>query len=380
MSAPRWTWVLASSTGSALADLTTVASGCQIRYQRNAPVEAQFSLSHHDEAAVSLLEYLSTGNIPTLRCYRQPPSSPASPADLAFNGYLAPFQESLEEAATITAVFRSPFARLLGESSARGRFTSEFVNYATQDAGQIAKSLIDTTNSVDGPSGLTTAGGTFQTTKNRNRSYQYANVGEEIVNLTQIRDGFDFYETFVEGDTTLAIFNVAASLGSDKSSWAKFQYGTDTLANVRAVNRSTEPPVNRVRVLGGNGLTSVKELSASIAQSGVWYMQANATDVIDQPVLDDMASALLRPKPVRTVEFTPEYGLESCPRPFDDFWLGDHVSFFGRRGAFFENITVRVNGFSIVIDDNGYEAAEIQDPTTPEGEASLRATMTVEAT
>jgi hypothetical protein len=64
------------------------------------------------------------------------------------------------------------------------------------------------------------------------------------------------------------------------------------------------------------------------------------------------------------VSFTPEPDL--APSPWDDYWLGDTVSFFGRRGAFYEDATMRVDKITVVIDDDGNEAVEVERPGSPE--------------
>jgi hypothetical protein len=115
---------------------------------------------------------------------------------------------------------------------------------------------------------------------------------------------------------------------------------------------------------------------ASIARFGKWPQYVTLTDVIEQTTLDDRAQALIRPNATRTVTFSPEPTL--APLPWDDYFLGDTVRFFARRSALAENVAVRVNAFTVVIDEDGNEAFEIPDPTTPEEEASIRASLSVE--
>lgn len=365
--AGSWSWLLCDSAGAFLAELVT-ASGRQISYQRNTYAEAQFTISHEDDAAAAFFTAVSNGGLPTLQCYRD--------GVLRFNGHFAPCQEELEDTALLTATFRGPFWKLYGDGSGTGRFTSGLVSFTSQDAGAIAKSLIDTAN-TDAFTGLATTG-SIATTVTRTRSYQDANVGAAIVALSNVLNGFDFQERYVSSGTTMALFDVFASQGSDMPT-ARFEYGQDTLRNVRNVQRTIAPPVNAVKMLGGNGLTSLKTDSASIAQFGKWYQQASASDVTEQATLDDAAQELIRTAPVKTLSFTPDYGLDNCPRAFDDFWLGDTVRFYGRRGAFTESLAVRVNAITLVIDENGNEVAEIPDPLTPDEEAAIRASLKVEA-
>ncbi len=107
--------------------------------------------------------------------------------------------------------------------------------------------------------------------------------------------------------------------------------------------------------------------------------QDSQTDVQSQPLLTQKANGLLRPNPIKTISFTPDLGLDNCPKPYDDFWLGDTVHFYGRRGAFSEDHAVRVNAITVVVDENGLETAEVPDPTTPYQDATLRASLSTEA-
>jgi hypothetical protein len=346
-----WTWLLCDASGSAVAELTT-ATARSLTFRRNTYSEATLVLSHDDEAAQLLLNALQNTGIPTLRCYRRGTNDTIGV--LRFNGYLAGLSETLEDASALTAVFRGPFGRLIGDGPDRGRFTAGSVSFTATDAGQIAKQLIDTTH-LDGFTGLATTG-SIQPSKTRDRLYQYANIGEAIVNLTEVLDGFDFEEVYTEGGTTLALFNVYARQGQDRPA-ARFEYGPETLGNVRSVQRTTQPPINVATVLGANGLTGLVYDLASRIKYGTWWTQQSAVDVVEQQTLNDKAQALLRPNPVKTIQFVPD--LDLSPLPWEDWWLGDTIRFYARRGAFTEDLTVRVNSFTLIIDDNGLEQTEI---------------------
>jgi hypothetical protein len=345
---PAWSFLLADQSGNPVAELATGA-GRSLTFTRNAYPEATVTLSHDDDAASKFFDALSTG-IPTLRAYRD--------GVLRFHGELAPFTETLEEAATITLLFRGPFARLIGYGQSRGLFTAASRIFTATDAGQIAKTLIDEATG----SGVATTG-TIEASKTRTRTYQYANVGEAVTNLTRVLDGFDFEVTPIEyASGKIGQLNVYASQGSDRSTTVLFQHGPGTLANVREVTRQTEPPINGSRVLGTNGRSAFKFDLASIAKYGYWIVQETQSDVAEQATLDDKAQALLRPDPVKVVAFTPDPAL--APLPWDDYWLGDTVSFYGRRGAFTEDVTARINKITVAIDDEGNEAAQVEQPGT----------------
>lgn len=218
--------------------------------------------------------------------------------------------------------------------------------------------------------GLSVDAGDVVATVTREQTYEYANIGEAIISLTQMLDGFDFEEVFVENGEVLAEFHVYARMGSEVD--ARFEYGPATLANCRGVSRATSQPANGVRVIGATGLVSVLGATNNYGQ---WFYQLSATNIEEQESLDNKAYGVLRPDPIRTLSFTPEYGLDNCPKPWDDFWIGDTVQFYGRRDSFEEDTSLRVNAITVVVDDNGNETAEIPDPLTPGEEAALRATL-----
>lgn len=374
----QWTFVLTDAGGNALAELST-ASGRTVAYKRNAYTEVNLTIGHYDDAASLLLTALANTGVPKLRGYRRGPNDdPSQPAPLRFRGYLAGMSEQADESALLTATFRSPFGVLIGDGDKAGRFVQSAVSYAATDAGTIAKSLIDIAN-TDSPTGLVTNASLIAATKLRDRSYPVGqNIGTAVTDLTAVLDGFDFYESFADGaGATDAYFNVVASLGETNST-ARFEYGSGTLSNVASLTRTTMPPQNCIFVTGGNGLTSTYEDSASVAKYGRWWGRADFSTIVEQATLDDKARGLCRPNPIKTVTVTPDLGLDSCPKPFDDFNLGDTVTFYANRDALSENTQLRINGFTIPISDDGYESLETPDASSPEEDAVVRASLIAE--
>lgn len=375
-----WAFQLTDANGNALAELDT-ASGRTVAYKRNSYAEVNLTLSHEDDAAALLLNALANTGIPKLKGYRRGAyDSPGSAATLRFRGPLAAISEQSDENSILTATFRSPFSVLVGDGDKTGRFVQDVDGryYSAIDAGAIAKDLIDAAN-TDSPTGLATDASLIVATKLRDRSYPAAqNIGSAVTDLTSVLDGFDFWETWVDGaGTTDAYFNVAQSLGSTVST-AKFEYGPGTLSNVASVARTTTPPTNCVFITGGNGLTSTYHDAASVAKYGCWWTHVDFSTIVDQSVLDDKARAFCRTTPIKTVTLTPELFLDNCPKPFDDWDLGDTVTFYAKRGAFTENTQLRVNGFSIPIDEDGYESLSVDDATDPASDAVLKASLIAE--
>ena len=380
MDAAQWSFILTDAAGNNLAELST-ALGRSITFKRNTYTEVQLTLAHEDDSAALLLNALASTGVPKLKGYRRSQDTPAGqPSDLRFRGPLMGLQESSDESSTLTATFRSPFAVLVGDGSNTGRFVpDEFgLAYTATDAGAIAQALIDEAN-TDSPTGLTTNPSLIQATKLRDREYPMGqNVGSAVTDLSAVLDGFDFFESFVDGPgSTDAYFNVVATLGETRSD-VRFEYGAGTLGNVFQVQRTTTPPQNSIFVMGGNGLSEFYSDPASVAKYGKWWALATFSTIIDQGTLADKARGLCRPYPVKTVSITPDLGLDSCPRPFDDWNLGDTVSFYAARASLQENTQIRINSFTIPIDDSGFESLQVQDGTTPEEDNVTRASLVAE--
>lgn len=174
-----------------------------------------------------------------------------------------------------------------------------------------------------------------------------------------------------------AFLNIVQAQGQVNPN-VRFEYGPQTLSNVQSMSRTTTNPLNTLFVTGGNGLTSTYSDTTSVTKYGKWWGHYDFPDVVDQATLDAKARGLCRPNPVKTITLVPELGLDSCPKPFDDWNLGDTVPFFAARGALSENTQLRINGFTLPIDENGYETVSVDDPTQPEEDAVTVAQLTAE--
>lgn len=360
---PEWSWVLADRIGNPLCDLTS-AHGKSLTFKRNYYSEASCSISHTDEAASVLLEYLDE-SIPTLLAYRKGEDDASS--IIRFRGHLAPFTETLDEnGGVMNLTFRSPLGRWFGDGPGRGHYFSADTIFTGYEQGELALTFVD----LQGPYvGLARGTNTVAPLAIlRTRYYSYANYGEALLNLSQMSDGFDFEEvpTDVLGPlepsgtfsiSPMAYLNVMASQGGDLSSTVKFEYGSETLNNVRSVERHTSAPLNAVQTLGVNGLLRGSADNDSESQYGVYKLLAEFPDISDTNDLARHADALKRSRPVKTITFAPDSRL--APKPWDDYWLGDTVSFYGRQDSFVEDVQARVNSITVAIDEGGIETFEI---------------------
>lgn len=375
MASAEWTWDLHDGAGNRLGEFTT-ATGKQVAFKRNWYSEATCTISVDDAMATTLNTALASG-WPRLRLYRR--AVGAATAALVFYGWLAPIVASAEVGSTLQIVARSPFARHLGMAcfgdslnlsvatrAAQSRF---LLSHGTSPLPPAAMGLnvgTDTTSAITSSSILTPSG---------------TDIGQRIVDYTkQLGADFDFNERFnataVSAD--LAFFDTTDSLGSDKPN-AKFEYGETTLANLRAAQVITSPPINYVIVFGANGLGSRQQNAGSQTTYGIWGIPGGAVtlpQITDQVTLDARANALLRPNPVKTFQMTPD---ATAPKPWDDFFIGDTVHVYANRGGLqLASVGARVNAFTVVIDDEGLEQSSIPDPVSPEEEAFIHAGLTVE--
>ncbi len=200
----------------------------------------------------------------------------------------------------------------------KNRFTAAEVVFDTIDQGQIAWSLIDTTQ-AESSFGITQ--GSIPATKNRDRTYFNQNVYEGVVNLSNVLSGFDFEITDEK------VFNVASIIGEDKRDEIQFIYGV----NIReaTIEDNFLNPVNRAIVLGQptDNTNLIREESNDTAAQAEFKLRENVLsemDVSDTGTLQDKGLAILRKRSaeLRKVEFIPA---GSTRDTINAFGVGDIV-------------------------------------------------------
>jgi hypothetical protein len=365
----EWTWLLCDGRGGALAELTT-ARGKSATFTRNSYAEASCVIGAEDDAALLIADTLKTG-WPRLRLYRRPANS--STAAVVFNGHFAPMTAQAAEGSTLQIVARSPYARVVGSGSGAGRFRTVPLNPSPNQLTLLVAVVLGGSSNIQLAMGLTAD------TKVRTISVQPGqNLGEIITNLSNMDTGFDFTERFVDDPAVnlMSYFDTYARLGSDRPE-VRFEYGSNTLSNLRDVTITTAPPINQAFLLGANGISTFKTDADSQVTYGPWPLTKTFSSISTQELLDDRAISLLRPEPIQTVDMTPD---GHAPRPWDDFYLGDTVYVYVNRGALQINTAARVNSFTVVVDDNGIEAAQTPHPMMPDEQAAISANLEVEVT
>ncbi len=146
------------------------------------------------------------------------------------------------------------------------RYTPSVLRFNQVDAGSIAWQLIDYTQGLtNGRLGINQ--GTIESTVLRDREYQYKNIGDAIIDLTEVIDGFDFDLTPVlnaERDIISINFNVYAEKGQIRSNVPPLNLGGNVLS-FSAMNREeiTNTVVYKGAGTGQDFITATQENTTS---------------------------------------------------------------------------------------------------------------------
>jgi hypothetical protein len=239
------------------------------------------------------------------------------------------------------------------------RYTSN--TYTSTDAGQIAWGLINTTQGLTGGNlGITQ--GTIEATQNRDRAYLDEKIGEKIIQLTEVINGFDFLITPSIKNNTLGVFNVFAKIGTTLTSF-RLEYGEGLKNNIQSWSRkrTLSDMFNSVIVegegLGDARLTSTETDTALITAIGLLEGRIQEKSVNQQTTLDTRADEFIR---VRKTE-QPLYDI-TVNNAYDDFGkydVGDIVPVRIKYGYIDMNTTMRIYGIDVRISDAGEEVIKL---------------------
>lgn len=221
------------------------------------------------------------------------------------------------------------------------RYTAQFLRYEGVDAGQIAWDLIDTTQGL-GTFGITE--GTVQATQNRDRSYENDNIGEIIINLANVINGFDFEIN------TSRVFNVFTHIGVDRTNLV-LEYGRN-IQSIRITEDFTNP-VNQAIVLGSSGdfqapIRVEQDDAASQAIYGLRQGLLTEMDTSEQTTLEEKGDSLNRKK--STPLFKTSMVLVPSSNPtIAQFALGDTLTLKVDNGIYNILGTYRVYEWKITV-------------------------------
>jgi hypothetical protein len=200
--------------------------------------------------------------------------------------------------------------------------------------------------------------GTNKDVMQRIISYQRGqSIGQAITQLSEIEAGFDFWVDPLTRVLDITNWNEVP----DKTEDIVFGYNWGN-RNIERLGRQFDPSVmaNRVTALGkfGGGLAEDIE---SQEKYQLFEEMPQLSDVVDPNVLLGYAGGevLLRNKPRVLYSFQPfpYSGNKKVPQPFDDYDIGDKISFTAIKSPRIDirGQAVRIYGMNIDITDEGNE-------------------------
>ena len=314
-------------------------------YALNRAVEAQLTYSAQDEATGRTRDALRNG-IPQLKVYRD--------GDLDLTGHWHPMrlQGSADEQSTMDLVFRDAYGELAY------RYLRADIQFVAEDVGQMIVALIGTTNAL---SDTTLRVDSVETTIARDQTFEAGkNHSEAGIQLTELDGGPDFecipLDPQERDDGVTGALRIVRSLGQERST-AKFEFGPETLANLKGYESTVQRPVNRVLGIG-SGEPPLRSEPNDAASEALYRSQmkfvANS-DLTTQQVLADKTAAELRPSPSWITQITPDPAM--APMFGTDFQMGDTVPVNIRDGEIELSLMARVVRVEIGLGDSN----EIQD-------------------
>jgi len=239
------------------------------------------------------------------------------------------------------------------------RYTSN--TYTTTDAGQIAWGLINTTQGLTGGNlGITQ--GVLQATQNRDRTYYDELIGEKIIQLTEVINGFDFLITPSIKINTLGVFNVYAKRGSTITDF-RLEYGEGLKNNIQSWSRkrTLSDMFNSIVVegqgLGDARLTSTESDTALITAVGRLEGRKQEKSITGQATLDQKADEYIRVH--KTEQPIYDITLNNAYNDFGKYDVGDIVPIRIKYGYVDINTTMRIYGIDVRVSDAGEESIKL---------------------
>jgi hypothetical protein len=239
------------------------------------------------------------------------------------------------------------------------RYTSN--TYTSTDAGQIAWGLINTTQGLSGGNlGLTQ--GTIQATQNRDRAYFDEKVGEKIIQLTEVINGFDFEITPSIKINTLGVFNVYSKRGTILTSF-RLEYGEGLKNNIQSWSRKrTLSDIYNSVIVEGEGygdiaLKSTQTDNSMITAVGLLEGRVQEKSVNQQTTLDTKAQEFIRVR--KTEQFIYDITLNNAYNDFGKYDIGDIVPVKIKYGYLDINTTMRIYGIDVRVSDAGEEVIKL---------------------
>lgn len=301
---------LVDQTGLTIADLTGLASSRKLTFVRNGTYEAEFSLDLDSFEQLGLAtnlnprSMLSTGRYD---CVIKRLGVPLFAGRVVFDG--SDFGEEVKQTVKVDGWF----------NLFKDRRTSISRLFSSVDAGQIAWTLINESQMLTyGSFGITQ--GTIMPSQNRTRLYEFTNIRDALVQLSEVANGIDF--EFTPGK----VFNVFyPSMGAERTELELIYPGNiKNLAITTDATQLMNYIVARGQGFGEGQIYDIRQDTTSQATYGLRQTVLDFSDIPDVTILQQLADEQLKhyKNPLEILQVT----LDGNVEPYvGSYWLGDRV-------------------------------------------------------
>ncbi len=297
-------------SGSVIADLTGLAANRTLTFVRNGTYEAGFSIDLDSLERLGTLANISPNSLLSTgrnECVIKRFGVALFSGRLVYDG--SSFADEVK-----TTVKVDGWLNLF-----KDRYTTISRSFTATDAGQIAWTLINESQMITyGGMGITL--GTIKASQNRTRLYEFKNIRDAIVQLSEVNNGIDFEITASK------VFNVYyPSMGVDRTEIELIYPG-----NIKSLNVTTDATrlmnyiVARGQGFGEGQLYDIRQDTASQSLYGIRQAILDFSDIPDITTLQNLADEQLRlyKAPIEILEIT----LDGNQEPYvGGYWLGDRV-------------------------------------------------------
>lgn len=318
-----------------------------VTYQRGAPAVMQLRIPLTSTLAATIASSAEADYY--IKGYRTPEGGAIGDRALKFYGNVV-FDEVVGQSGgdALSIVAADPQVILAQ------RFAS--TRYTPQDQGTIIKSMVDTTNSTDGETGILTSSSYITASYSididlRESATTIASVIDQFGNLLDATTVWVEPMEYASGK--IGKLYAAARRGS--SSTAVFAYGAGTLANCSTMTRVRDKSKIENTITGiSDTLTVTKTNAASIAalRNLVAYQSFTGETSLAKLTARTLGRLNERSTKARVAEYSIAPDV-SAPHLFDDFDIDDDVTLHFRQGVEWQ-VTQRVVSATIRV-TNGIE-------------------------
>lgn len=305
---------------------------------RNRPGSASFKMSLDDPKATSAILAIGSNELRVKRGNKY-----------LWGGQLASIESSLEGESGTVRVTAVGFLELFAT-----RFTAASRSFTATDAGTIASTLIaeaqKTGAAYDTAKDYGVRDGTITASVTRTRSYEFKCVKDALIELSEVKNGFDFEITY---DKKLNVYYPRQGLLKPE---LVFRYPGNIQRLINPVDSGQL--INSV-IARGAGLGAsqpIVQRDDTNSQAGYKLRQdiIDYADIIETQTLQDHADEILR---VRAVPVQiPELQIFGNQDPhIGDYWLGDSIHVKAAKGLLAIDNDYRVDQVQVDVSNDDVE-------------------------